>query len=509
MTQHYDSSRGEPGAQERQQRVFISYRRSDCQAQANGLHDGLGHRMKAATIFMDIDSIPPGVDFEDHIRREIEVCDVVLVLIGDEWLDARPGSDVRRLDEPNDFVRLEIESALSSPRVRILPVLVEGAQMPRSEELPESIRRLARINAIELNDRRWTSDLERLANIVEGIAKEQERGARAQRTMRLSDIDEEAVAEAVAKMPGEFRTKDLSERPDVRAAHADCSDLSNYHTMVGRYLSENHLALALQAPAPANDDRGARWRKELPPVRSQSPSLPEHPRAFPPSAPRFGAATADTAGDRTPVMGWVMVALPILSCGFASFVPALWAAAQRPQDRSFRRRMFAFAAAVGTIGILGFLLMVEGPTDADGTPAGPQSDLGGFTWLVCMVAATVVAVLHRKPRTQLPGTAQELARRRQREQYRALIRRDQPLALSINVGRPGLERDYSDGGLLDLNHVTVDELTRFGPLPTDEARRIVETRSRIGRLSSVEELAVYAGLPENTVARLRETAVFL
>jgi len=433
------------------------------------------------------------------------------VLIGDEWLDARPGSDSRRLDEPNDFVRLEIESALSSSRVRILPVLVEGAPMPRAEELPETIRRLARINAIELSDRRWTSDLERLANIVEGIAQEQERDTQAQRTMRLSDIDEEAVAEAVASMPGEFRTKDLSEHPDVRVAHADFSDLSNYHTMVGRYLSKNHTALSLQAPAPAIDDRGAIWRKDFVAARMQplAPSGSKHPHSLRLAATSSGAATAGTARDHTPVVGWVMVALPILSCGFASFVPPLWAAAQRPQDRLFRRRMFTFAAAVGTIGILGFLLLVTGPTDATGTPSGARSDLGGFAWLACMVAATVVDVLHRKPRTQLPGTAQELARRRQREQYRALIRSDQPLALNINVGRPGLERDYSDGGLLDLNHVSVDELTRFGSIPAHEAQRIVETRDRIGRLASVDELTAYAGLSEGTVARLRETAVFL
>src|SRR4051795_4969997 len=73
--------------EEQAQRVFISYRRSDCQPQANGLHDGLRHRLPNASVFMDIDSIPYGVDFEQHIRAEINKCDVVLVLIGDNWLD--------------------------------------------------------------------------------------------------------------------------------------------------------------------------------------------------------------------------------------------------------------------------------------------------------------------------------------------------------------------------------------------------------------------------------------
>jgi hypothetical protein len=511
MTGHFESSR-EESAQGEHQRVFISYRRNDCQAQANGLHDGLSHRLRTARIFMDIDSIPPGVDFEDHIRREIEVCDVVLVLVGDEWLDARPGSEVRRIDEPNDFVRLEIESALSSPQVRILPVLVEGAQMPRAEELPESIRRLARINAIELSDRRWTSDIERLASIVQSLAQEPTHVSRTRQTMRMSDIDDEAVAEAVAMMPGEFRTKDLSEHPDVLSAHGELTRLSNYHTMMGRYLAKHHEALSLQAPAPATDSRGAIWRRTAPPPPSppQSPSQLQRVdfTTSPPAPPSVSTGTRGS-DNRTPAMGWVMVALPIVSCGFASFVPPLWATAQRPQDRQFRRRMITFAAVIGAIAILGFLMLVSGPTDSEGVPTGFASDLGGVLWLTAMVVATVIAVIHRKPRTQLPGTVQELARRRMREQYRDLIKRDQSLALNINVGRPGLPREYDDGGLLDLNHVSAGELTRFGSIPPDEAQRIVETRERIGRLSSIEELGVYAGLSDSTVARLRETAVFL
>ena len=154
----------QPAIQNPRQRVFISYRRSDCQPQANGLHDGLSHRLESATIFMDIDSIPPGVEFEQHIRQEIEICDVVLVLIGDNWLDPIPGKDHRRIDDPDDFVRLEIESAFASPRVKVVPVLVEGALMPRIAELPDSVQRLARINAIELSDQRWTADIERLAD---------------------------------------------------------------------------------------------------------------------------------------------------------------------------------------------------------------------------------------------------------------------------------------------------------------------------------------------------------
>ena len=170
---HTASPMGTPSsAGDQELRIFLSYRRSDCQPQANGLYDGLRNRLPDARVFMDIDGVPAGVDFEEHIKGEISVCDVVLVLIGDNWLDARPGSEVRRLDEPEDFVRLEVESALASPQVRTLPVLVESAQMPRSADLPSSIARLARINAIELSDTRWRSDLDRLVDVVEDIGRQ-------------------------------------------------------------------------------------------------------------------------------------------------------------------------------------------------------------------------------------------------------------------------------------------------------------------------------------------------
>jgi hypothetical protein len=152
-------------------RIFLSYRRSDCQPQANGLYDGLRRRLPDARVFMDIDGIPAGADFEEHIRREISMCDIVLVMIGDNWLDARPGSDVRRIDEPADFVRLEVESALAHPHVDTLPVLVEDTVMPSATEMPDSIARLARLQCVELSDRRWLWDLDHLVAEVEKVAR--------------------------------------------------------------------------------------------------------------------------------------------------------------------------------------------------------------------------------------------------------------------------------------------------------------------------------------------------
>src|SRR4051794_8234863 len=201
---------------EQELRVFISYRRDDCQSQANGLHDGLRHRLSSARIFMDIDSIPYGVDFEQHIRDEIAKCDVVLVLIGDNWLDHIEGR--RRIDDPADFVRLELENALSEPSVRVLPVLVEDARMPGSNELPESIRRLARLNAIEISDKRWQADLARLAEVIETIGAPRIESAADVRPehaeSRLDQYQQQAVSSAWR--PGTRHCSPLLLRPNRR-----------------------------------------------------------------------------------------------------------------------------------------------------------------------------------------------------------------------------------------------------------------------------------------------------
>lgn len=147
-------------------RIFISYRRQDCQAQANGLSDGLRSRLPKAHIFMDIDSIPFGTDFARTIETEIQQCTIVLVLIGNNWMGTSSADGTRRIDDPDDYVRLEVRSAVLSPNVRVLPVLVDEAGMPHAGSLPPDLLPLSRLNAIELSDKRWTGDLTRLTNVI-------------------------------------------------------------------------------------------------------------------------------------------------------------------------------------------------------------------------------------------------------------------------------------------------------------------------------------------------------
>jgi hypothetical protein len=117
---------------------------------------------------MDVDSIDIGVDFAEAIQRALDVCDVLLALIGPQWLTMTDTDGQRRLDDPDDTVRLEVEAALAR-NIRVIPVLVDNARMPRRHELPESLMPLARRNALELTHNRYTYDLGRLLEAVETV----------------------------------------------------------------------------------------------------------------------------------------------------------------------------------------------------------------------------------------------------------------------------------------------------------------------------------------------------
>ena len=148
-------------------RLFLSYRREDTAGYAGRLSDGLTSRFGRSQVFRDIDAIPAGVNFVKNTDEAIAACDYVLLLIGDKWLSAGAKAGGRRLDDPDDFVRREIEAAISGD-VPLIPVLVEGAQMPSAAELPPTIGSLAYVNALELTDKRWEYDFNKLIGAVSG-----------------------------------------------------------------------------------------------------------------------------------------------------------------------------------------------------------------------------------------------------------------------------------------------------------------------------------------------------
>ena len=141
--------------------IFISYRREETAYPAGWLFDLLVEQFGKGRVFKDVDSILLGDDFVEKINETIERCDVLLALIGKRWLTLTSDDGRRRLDNPDDFVRLEIETGLSR-NIRVIPVLIDGARMPDVTELPPSMSKLAYRQALELGPSRFAADARRL-----------------------------------------------------------------------------------------------------------------------------------------------------------------------------------------------------------------------------------------------------------------------------------------------------------------------------------------------------------
>ena len=140
--------------------VFVSYRRTDSPTHAGRLHDALAARFGDSNVFMDVDSIDPGVDYEKVIKSELARCDVLVAVIGPAWLQSEPEGE-SRLNDPHDLVRSEIASALNR-NIRVVPVLVRGASLPTEGELPKELQPLIRRNAVTLSDEAWTLQVKEL-----------------------------------------------------------------------------------------------------------------------------------------------------------------------------------------------------------------------------------------------------------------------------------------------------------------------------------------------------------
>ena len=149
-------------------KVFISYRREDSAGYTGRLYDSLRARFGDANVFLDVSGIDSGRKFADVIQVAIHSCDVLLAVIGPEWLTCVANGQ-RRIDQPGDLVRTEIVSALQS-NVRVIPVLVGGAQPPAAAALPAPLQPLAAIDAHDMTDERWAYDSERLIDAIEKLA---------------------------------------------------------------------------------------------------------------------------------------------------------------------------------------------------------------------------------------------------------------------------------------------------------------------------------------------------
>ena len=151
--------------------IFLSYRREDAAPYARLLQYLFSEQIPDARIFMDLDSIEAGLDFAEVIREAVNSCAVLVALIGRQWATLSDEEGRRRLDNPDDYVRFEVQTALER-EVRVIPVLVDGTTPLRQQQLPSELHKLARLNAFELSHARYQYDADRLVKLIQQVLAE-------------------------------------------------------------------------------------------------------------------------------------------------------------------------------------------------------------------------------------------------------------------------------------------------------------------------------------------------
>ncbi len=146
--------------------VFISYRREETAAYAGRIRDRLVQEFGQDQIFMDIDTIELGVDFTKVIDEAVAEVDVLLCIIGRNWLTIKDGNGKPRIDDPTDFVHLEIANAIKRD-IRVIPILVKNAEMPTAHQLPPDLLLLSKRNTLKLSDTRFHTDVDQLIKSIQ------------------------------------------------------------------------------------------------------------------------------------------------------------------------------------------------------------------------------------------------------------------------------------------------------------------------------------------------------
>jgi hypothetical protein len=205
--------------------VFICYRREDSAGFAGRIYDRLTKTFGRDGVFFDVDNIALGEDFVDILVERVGKCAALVVVIGRSWASSADVLNRRRLEDPNDFVRVEIEAALAR-EVRVIPVLVDGAAMPLLDDLPGNLKKLTRRQGIEISHTRFDSDVERLIRAVSRLegglgqheAAEAEHTAHKEREKRMAA---EAARPEEAGEKGEVTARRKEERRLREASDAE------------------------------------------------------------------------------------------------------------------------------------------------------------------------------------------------------------------------------------------------------------------------------------------------
>ncbi len=274
----------------RQLNVFINYRRADSRADAGRLYDFLVEHLDEEHVFIDIDSISPGRDFVEVIDETIERADILLVVIGPTWTTISNEAGAPRLDDENDYVRLEIQRALERG-LRVLPVLVGGAPMPAARDLPMEIRPLTRRHAITLTDHRWRSCANEMLEALERIKSGTPIPTAPIPTAPVDDAKPRAETLDLTRDP-EIETRDQRERT-ARSDELVTADST---------LASPQAALANSGDPAAIDDAIS----PLPPV------ITEHARPQPPTEPASVVNPPETEGLSRSRRGVIIAAIAVV-----------------------------------------------------------------------------------------------------------------------------------------------------------------------------------------------------
>jgi hypothetical protein len=167
--------------------IFISYRRDESAGYAGRIADRFSEHFGEDRVFRDIDSIEPGLDFAEAIKSAVDSSEVLIAVIGKNWLTATDEAGQKRLENPDDYVRIEIATALKR-NTRVIPLLVQGASMPSAGQLPEDLAPLTRRNAFELHDSSWGDDVRRLIITLDQVLERRPVGKRDTAAQRVEGL---------------------------------------------------------------------------------------------------------------------------------------------------------------------------------------------------------------------------------------------------------------------------------------------------------------------------------
>ena len=201
-------------------KAFVSYRRDETRHVAGRLADLLENRLGSTKIFMDVDAIEPGADFADAITAAVASCDVLIALIGKDWTTLVDRFGRRRLDDPDDFIVLEISAALERG-ICVVPVLVDGVSMPRRDELPPSLHGLVRRQAVRLDHETFKADVEPLLTTVRRTIGDRQ-------SSRHVDVGPAAAAPMIG-------SRNTASGPSVRLTAADVHNVKFSKPPIGKH----------------------------------------------------------------------------------------------------------------------------------------------------------------------------------------------------------------------------------------------------------------------------------